>query len=82
MNGKTNKIECNAINQVESLCRLHNFILVGNKNGNITLLDMNNQQSSSKLISNSYEIGVIYLKRNIILIGLSDGTITLYKIIK
>ena len=56
MNGKTNKIECNAINQVESLCRLHNFILVGNKNGNITLLDMNNQQSSSKLISNSYEI--------------------------
>ena len=50
MNGKTNKMTYNPINQVESLCTLHDFILVGNKNGNITLLDMKNQQSSSKLI--------------------------------
>lgn len=46
---------------------------------------MKNQQSSSKLIAKSYEAGVIYLKRikrNIVLIGFSDGTLTLYKIIK
>ena len=76
---------CNPINQVEALCTLHDMILVGNQNGNITLLDMKNQQSSSKLIAKSYEIGVIYIKRikrNIVLIGFSDGTLTLYKIIK
>ena len=61
------------------------MIFIGTKFANLSIIDMENKQTSSKMISKSKESGVIYIKRllrNRILIGFSDGTLTLYKIIK